>query len=519
MSKINILWADDEIDHLKPQIIFLESKGYNVIGVTNGQDAIERAKEYDISVVFLDEHMPGLSGLETLTHIKAGNPGLPVVMITKNEEENIMEEAIGGQISDYLIKPVKPNQILLTLKKIIDNKRLISQKTTSDYQKEFQSIFSQLQSGMDFDGWAELYKKLVYWEIELSKSDTAGMRDVMAMQKQEANVEFNKFVISNYMSWLKPADESTAPVMSHTLLDKKVFPVLEEDVPTILVLIDNLRLDQWKMIQPIINENFRLQDEDTFYSILPTATQYSRNSIFSGLLPLEIEQHYPDKWKNDEDEGGKNLYEGFFLEEFVKRSFQDQLKVDYKKVTNHKAGKELEDNILNYCNNHLTAIVYNFVDMLSHARTEMEVLKELASDETAYRSLTLSWFEHSPLHNALKKLADKRVNLIFTTDHGTMRVNTPSKCVADKTTTTNLRYKNGKNLNYESKDVYEIDDPHKAYLPKPHVSSKYIFAKEDKFLVYPNSYNHYVNYFKNTFQHGGISLEEIIVPIAVYTNK
>lgn len=518
MNNINILWADDEIDLLKPQIIFLESKGYTVIPVTNGRDAVNRCIENNIDIVFLDEHMPGISGLEALAEIKAINVNLPIVMITKNEEEDIMEEAIGAQITDYLIKPVKPNQILLTLKRIIDNKKLISAKTTSNYQKEFQQIFSRIQDVQTYKEWADLYRKLVYWELELEKSQTNEMAEILAMQKQEANVAFNKFVIKNYTKWLDSDDDDT-PIMSHTLLPKRILPSLESDIPTFLILIDNLRYDQWKCIQPIISESFRLVEDDMYYGILPTATQYSRNSIFSGLLPLEIEEEYPQYWKNDQDEGGKNLHEDFFFKQLLKRTFHEEIKSDYVKVTNHSDGKKFEDNVLNYLNNDIVAVVYNFVDMLSHARTEMEVLKELASDESAYRSITISWFDHSPLHNALKKLAGKKVNLIITTDHGSIRVNQPSKCIADRNTTTNIRYKTGKNLNYEAKDVFEVRNPHDAYLPKSNVSSSYIFAKEDKFFVYPNNYNHFVNYFKDTFQHGGISMEEMIVPLAFYTSK
>lgn len=520
MNNINILWADDEIDLLKPQILFLESKGYSIIAVTNGRDAIDKCKTEPVDVVFLDESMPGISGLEALAEIKRHRPSLPIVMITKNEEEDIMEEAIGSQITDYLIKPVKPNQILLTLKKIIDNKRLVSAKTNSDYQKEFQQIFSTIQDQLDHRQWMELYKKLIHWELELEKSSDNGMKEVLNMQKHEANVEFNKYIARHYIDWIKGKDKD-APIMSHQLMAEKIVPVVKADpkTPTIVVLIDNLRLDQWRTIQPMINESFRMVQDDSFYSILPTATQYSRNAIFAGMLPIDIEKHFPNEWKNDEDEGGKNLSEDVYLRSFLKRTFHEPIKSDYLKITNHADGKKLEDNVLNYLNNQLSVIVYNFVDMLSHARTEMEVLKELASDEAAYRSLTLSWFEHSPLHNALKKLAGKKVNIIFTTDHGTKRVQTPSKCIADRATTTNIRYKSGKNLNFDQRDVFEVKNPLDAGLPRQHVSSTFIFAREDKFFVYPNNYNHFVNYFRDTFQHGGISLEEVIIPFAVYTNK
>ena len=518
MSAITILWADDEIDLLKPSIMYLENKGYKVIPVTNGKDAIDRVAAKGIDVVFLDESMPGLTGLQTLSRIKEINQHLPCVMITKNEEENLMEDAIGSQIADYLIKPVKPQQILSTLKKIIDNERLVTDKTTSNYQQEFQKLFMTMQDNLDYKQWAELYKKLVYWEIELNKSDSS-MVEVFDAQKEEANREFNKFVIKNYKRWVNSEPGDDAPIMSHTLLKQKLLPMLKDDKPTFLILIDNLRYDQWKAIQPLVMENFKVDDEDAFYAILPTATQYARNAIFAGMMPAQIQLKFPDKWVSDDDEGGKNLHESEFLEDFLKRTLHEPIKHKYVKITNHRDGALLENNISNYLGNKLTVIVYNFVDMLSHARTEMEVLKELASDEAAYRSVAVSWFDHSPLLNALKKLADKDVNILLTTDHGTVRVKDPSRCIGDRETTTNIRYKTGKNLQYEEKDVFVAKVPEEIGLPKSRLTSTYIFAKENKYLVYPNNYNHFVNFYKNTFQHGGISLEEMIIPVVKLSKK
>lgn len=510
MDKIKILWADDEIDLLKPQLMFLEKKGYDVVTVTNGHDALEEIdNDREIDVVFLDESMPGITGLETLGRLKETNPHLPVVMITKNEAENVMEEAIGAQIADYLIKPVNPNQILLTLKKIIDNKRLVREKTSSDYQQEFRQIFTQINSGLNYEEWADVYRKIISWEIKIDESNSTQMGDILAMQKSEANAEFSKFVVKNYLNWL----EGTGPVMSNTLMRTKVFPKMSDNVPTIVVLLDNMRYDQWKVLEPILSEFFRVEEEDFFFSILPTSTQYSRNAIFAGMMPKEIEKYHPDWWKNDNDEGGKNLHEHDLLGEQIRRLFRKEVKYNYLKVTNVGQAKQLQDGILDYMHNDLTVIVYNFIDMLSHARTEMEVLKELAGDEKAYRSLTRSWFVNSPLWSALQRAAERDVQLILTTDHGTIRVNTPAKVVGDRETTTNLRYKVGRNLQYDKRDVLEIRDPEKAGLPRPNVSSAFIFAKEDKFFLYPNNYNYYHNYYKNTFQHGGISLEEIICPV------
>jgi CheY-like chemotaxis protein len=513
-----ILWVDDEIESLKSQILFLKNKGYEIIPFTNGYDALEHLKANPADLVLLDESMPGMTGLETLAQIKETYPTVPVVMVTKNEAENIMEEAIGSQITDYLIKPVNPNQVLLSIKKILDGKRLVSEKTTLEYQKDFRNLFMALNNNPSVEEWKELYKKLVYWEVEMTKSDSPEMQEVFNTQKQEANTEFFKFVSRYYTDWIQEKKSDT-PIMSHTLFEKRIAPQVKKGKPTFMVLIDNLRYDQWKSIEPIITQFFRVQEEEMFYSILPTSTQYSRNSIFSGLLPVEIEKTYPLEWKNDDEQGGKNLYEKQFLGDQLRHLKMGNIKWDYLKITNNEDGKSMEDNIHNYLRNDLTVIVYNFVDMLSHARTEMEVLKELAGDEVSYRSLTVSWFEHSPLYRALKKIADKDIQLIITTDHGTMRVKTPSKCVGDKTTTTNLRYKHGRNIQYEEKDVFAITNPHEAGLPQPNVNSKYIFAKGDVFLCYPNNYNHYVNYYRNTFQHGGVSLEEVIVPLIRLTSK
>lgn len=513
----DILWVDDEIDSLKSQILFLKNKGYEVTPLTNGYDALELLKDKNMDVVLLDESMPGMTGLETLAKIKESHPQLPVVMVTKNEAEYIMEEAIGSQITDYLIKPVNPNQVLMSLKKIIDTKRLVSEKTTTAYQQEFRNLFMALSSNPDHEEWKELYKKLVYWELEMARSDSAEMMEVLQSQKSEANTEFSKYVSKNYAKWIK--EPVTAPLLSHQLFKEKVAPHLEKGKPTFLVVIDNLRFDQWKVLQPIITDSFRVVEEDMFYSILPTATQYARNALFAGMLPIDIEKRYPNEWKNDDDEGGKNLFEETFLRGQLKDLKLDGLKAQYMKITNNEDGKSMEDNIHNCLNNDLTVIVYNFVDMLSHARTEMEVLKELAGDEVSYRSLTVSWFEHSPLYGALKKIADKDIQVLITTDHGTVRVKQPSKCVGDRHTTTNLRYKHGRNLQYEERDVLAFRDPKDAGLPRPNVSSTFIFAKEDVFLCYPNNYNHYVNYYRNTFQHGGISLEEMIVPVIRLQSK
>jgi CheY-like chemotaxis protein len=518
MQETNILWADDEIDLLKPHIMLLTEKGYTVKTVTNGNDAVDAFKKGFFDLVFLDENMPGLTGLETLNELKNLNPSVPMVLVTKNEEEHLMEEAIGSKIDDYLIKPVNPKQILLTIKKFTENKRLVSEKTSMAYQQDFRQLGTILNDNLNHEEWADVYKKLIYWELSLEKLEDVGMHEILTLQKAEANAQFCKFIERNYLKWLKNPEQG--PIMSHQLFAKKVFPSLTDDKPTFFFLIDNLRYDQWKMINDILIEYYRLESEETYYSILPTATQYARNAIFSGMMPLDMERTFPKEWQNDEDEGGKNLYEEVFLKHQINRLLRkNNNKHSYHKIVSQEQGKDVLEILPNLMINNLNVLVYNFVDMLSHARTDMAMIRELANDEAAYRSLTLSWFEHSHLLDTLKWLSQKNVRVILTTDHGTIRVKKPSKVIGDRNTNTNLRYKQGKNLNFIGKDVLHIKNPHEAFLPKSHVSTSYIFAKDDGYFVYPNNYNHFVNYFNETFQHGGISLEEMIIPYASYTPK
>lgn len=514
---VSILWADDEIDLLKPHVIFLENKGYKVTTVTSGGDAIDEVKEQHFDIVFLDENMPGIAGLEALSRIKSMKPSLPVVMITKSEEESIMEDAIGSKISDYLIKPVNPNQILLSLKKNLDSKRLRSEKTTSSYQQEFRQIGMRLNDRLDWKEWMDLYKQIVYWDLELDSSGEPSMKEILKMQKDEANNQFSRFIEDNYTDWLNGRQDSK-PVMSHTLFKEWVNPLIKDGQPLFLVVIDNLRADQWKVIEPAISEWFSVEDERMFCSILPTATQYARNAIFSGLMPSEIEKRFPKLWKNDEDEGGKNLHEEELLVEQLKRLGRG-IRYSYSKITNVNYGKKVAENIQNMSDSELNVIVYNFVDMLSHARTEMEVIRELAEDESAYRSITRSWFDHSPLKDIMKGIADMGAKMIITTDHGTIHVKNPVKVVGDRNTNTNLRYKIGKNLNYNKKEVFEVADPKEAFLPKTNVSSRFIFARTNEFFAYPNNFNYYVKYYRDTFQHGGISLEEMLIPFCVLKPK
>lgn len=514
MKKAHILWADDEIDLLKPYILFLEEKGYGVDSVNSGRDAIEKCRKSFYDIIFLDEHMPGLSGLETLSEISAFSPTIPVVMITKSEDEGIMEKAIGKKIADYLIKPVNPNQILMTIKKNLEKNEIITETNTINYREEFSRLSSEINNCRTAENWAELYKKLVFWEIEFAQSQHP-MHEMLSLQKSEANGQFGRFVKRNYHKWMQAPD--AGPLLSHEVFKNLVFPILDKEEKLFFILIDNFRFDQWQATKDLISEFFTYT-EDTYFSILPTTTQYARNAVFSGLMPLQIMKMFPYLWVDEDEDEGKNLSEEPLVRSQLERHKRKE-KFSYHKINSNAEGEKLLQIFSELENNDLNVVVFNFIDMLSHARTESKMIRELAPDEAAYRSLTRSWFQHSPLFGLLKKISKKGYKAIFTTDHGAVRVKNAQKMVGEKNTNTNLRYKMGRNLSYDPKKVFDIIQPENVGLPSPNISTRYVFALGDDFFAYPNNYNHYVSYYENTFQHGGISMEEMIVPMITLQPK
>ncbi len=509
-----ILWADDEIDLLKPHILFLKAKGYDVTTVSNGRDAIDALDREPFSLVLLDENMPGISGLETLDLINQGHPEVPVIMITKSEEENIMDQAIGNRIADYLIKPVNPNQILLSIKKNLHSREIVTEQTSSDYRQEFQHISGDINRAATMEEWMEVYRQLVRWELKLAETDNSSMEEMLLMQKRDANSNFCKFVKRNYEDWITGDNH---PLMSHEVFRRRVFPLLDNGDKVCFFLIDNFRLDQWKEIQPLVSEFFNV-NEDLYTTILPTSTQYARNAIFAGLMPADIARMYPEYWVEEDENEGLNVYEKQLVQTQLDR-FRRKEKFTYYKLNDSTASDKLLSLINSNKDMPLHVVVLNFIDMLSHARTESKMIRELANSDAAYRSITESWFRHSGAIEIFRRLAELGYKVILTTDHGTIRVDNPIKVVGDRNTNTNLRYKVGKNLNYNPKQVYETHNPKKYGLPAPNLSSIYIFATNEDFFSYPNNYNYYVQYYTGTFQHGGISLQEMLVPLVTLTPK
>ena len=514
MKKKRILWADDEIYILRSHILFLEEKGYEVTPVNSGQDAIDSFRNENFDIVFLDEHMPGLTGLEALSVIKEINPNVPVIMITKSEDEGIMTHAIGKKIADYLIKPVNPNQILLSIKKTLHKDDIVSEATLEGYREEFSKISELINDSLNYKDWIDIYKKLIYWEIELTESQSP-LLDLLRIQKHEANNSFCKYIKKNYESWMQGDEER--PIMSPDLFPKKLFPLLDKDEKVFFVLIDNFRLDQWWEVKDLLAPEFSVHEEE-YFSILPTATQYARNAIFSGLKPMQIAKMYSQLWIEEDEDESKNINEEIHIQNQLERH-RKNYSFSYNKLLTSSSGEMLVRDMSTLSNKQLNVVVINFVDMLSHARTESKMIRELASDEAAYRSLTRSWFKHSSTMDILRKAKTMGYKIVLTTDHGTIRVKNPQKVIGDKSVNSNIRYKIGRNLEYDRKKVFDIHSPEKAGLPVPNISTRYIFATGSDFFAYPNNYNYYVSYYTDTFQHGGVSMEEMIVPFITLTGK
>jgi CheY-like chemotaxis protein len=521
VQQSRILWIDDEIELLKPHLILLEKSGYKVDTATNGEDGIELVRQKHFDLIFLDESMVGLSGLDVLPLLKEIDPSTPIIMATKNEAESVMEEAIGAKIDDYLTKPINPAQIIAACKKFLDSKRLRSSKLAEEYLQGFNEISRRLFEPIEWKDWVDIYQKLVAWSMELDRNPELGFDQTLRDQWRECNVEFSKFVEKNYKRWIRNDKDKTLPIMSPEITKHYLLPLLKSGRPTVFFVIDCMRLDQWLIFEENLRPYYYFKKH--FYSsILPTATPYARNSIFSGLYPSEIKEYYPQYWvseMNTEDHKA-NAYESKLLEEQLKRRrIKLNNNLNYIKIHETEFGRKIEKDILNIVKNHLTAIVINSVDMIAHSRSDFAILKEIAPDESAYRSLTNSWFKHSSFFGMLKILSEQDVNILITTDHGSIRCMRGVKVIGDKDTSTNLRYKFGKNVQAEQRHAMQIQDPLEYKLPSQGITVNNIIAKEDYYFIYPTDYHHYLQKYRDSFQHGGISMEEMIIPVIELEHK
>lgn len=519
VARGKILWIDDEIELLKPHIILLEQRGYRVSTASNGEDAIELVASQHYDLIFLDEMMIGISGLETLPKIKEIDPGTSVVMVTKNEAESLMEEAIGKKIDDYLTKPVNPTQILLACKKFIEADRIETEVFTQNYMRTFAETSQKIFGKPNWREWVEIYKNLVRWSIELDKLNDQGLKESLNTQFRDANAEFSSYIEKHYRDWIfadsKLVDQDI-PYFSPNVQDQWLRSHLESDGPTFFLVIDCLRYDQWLIMEDLL-KNLYVFNTDFYCAILPTATPYCRNSIFAGLYPIDIKKHYPQYWtvEANSEEHSQNKYEKELLESWlIRRRIELKSKPNFIKIFDTDFGKKVEREILQYTKSELTAIVVNSLDMIAHSRSDYAILKEIAPDESAYRSLTRSWFLHSSLYGMLKTLAKvPRVKIVITTDHGSVRCMKGVKVLGDKDTSTSLRYKFGKNVQTESKMAMQVKNPEDIKLPKEGITVNNVIAKDEAYFVYPTDYHYYLSKYKDSFQHGGISLEEMVVPV------
>ncbi|MCR4437878.1 MAG: PglZ domain-containing protein [bacterium] len=510
-KKGKILWVDDEIELLRPHILFLESKGFAVTPVANAEDGIELIRRQEFDLVLLDEMLNGMDGLSALSRMKELRPSLPVVMVTKSEEESLMEEAIGAKISDYLTKPVNPSQILLICKKLLEGRKIESARLSRDYVAEFAQIAAAIASSPDWREWISLHVRLSQWEVELDQHPDLGLRQTLADQRRTCNIEFGRFVETHYPAWMRDGD---GPPLSVDVVSTFLAPLLKVGRNTVFMVIDNLRLDQWLTLEPMLYPYFNVTT-DYYYSILPTATPYSRNAIFSGLFPIELGRLFPDFWqKGQDDEQSQNRNERQLLDQQLARlGVRLRSEAKYIKVLDLEEARNVEKNARSLGGLPLVSIVVNFVDILAHSRSDSEVLKEITVDEPAYRSLTKSWFEHSHLFRTLQELAAAGATVVLTSDHGSIRVARGAKVIGDRETSTNLRYKFGKSLKADPKNAIIVRNPAAFNLPPRGLNTDYLIAKEDFYFVYPTNYHHYLSYYRDSLQHGGASMEEMILPV------
>ena len=516
-----ILWADDEIDHLRPHMKFLEDRGFRVEGVTNGEDAIAVMSEPGdhVDLVILDEMMPGLSGLETLQGIKECDPYVPVIMVTKSEDEGLIDAAIRKEIHNYLVKPVNPLQVFTAAKQILEGDRLRESGVTRDYVSEFTMLRNLRSDNATIDTWFDVHRRLVDWDLRLDRHRDAGLLQTHEDAKLEANIEFCRYVENNYEKWVNGPPDAR-PVLSVDIVEKYVVPELRRGRKVYFVIIDCLRLDQWAALEALLEPYFDIRREH-YLSILPTATSFSRNAIFSGLFPLQIARLHPEFWSMPgDDEHSLNRFERQLLDLQLERlDVNVNPSTKYIKVFKQEEAQAVKKDIASLYSLPLVALVFNFIDILSHGRSESELLREIAPDEAAFRALTTAWFKHSALFDILKTLSRQDATVVLTTDHGAVLGRRSTIAYGNRDTSTNLRFKIGTNLGCKEKDAVHVKNPERFQLPAPGVNTHYIIAKENYYFVYPTNFHEYERHYRGSFQHGGISMEEAILPVVVMNSR
>jgi hypothetical protein len=453
--------------------------------------------------------------LTTLEEIKDIEPHLPVVMVTKSEEESLMEDAIGSKIDDYLVKPVNPSQILLVIKRLLDSKKIISSSSMRRYVQEINKFNQQLYGPMQPEDWHTAARLIAEWNLEMDESTDEGLKQTHEGTKKEWNNEFTKYILNSYQKWLHT---DKRPRLSPDVTAEFVVPPLKQKKKTLFVVVDCMRLDQWMLIEPLVAEFCNVQ-RDYYFAILPTATPFARNSLYAGLFPDDINKAYPDLYATM-DEGSLNRDEDRLFSDNLARNglrFENQMK--YVKVYDNSEGEALAKRASDFFESPAVTFVFNFLDILTHGRSSNVILKEIAGTEAAFRTLMRSWFVHSPLYTILQTFIQRGFHIVVTSDHGSVLCRQGTMAHGRRSTSTNLRYKYGDNLNSDPKDSLLIKKPDQWRLPKFTLATTYIIAKDDYYFVYPNNYNEMVRQFQNSFQHGGISLEEMVVPIATLTPR
>lgn len=521
MATRRVLWADDEIELLRPHILFLNERGYDIHAVTSGEDAVRAVARETFDAVLLDEQMAGLDGLATLQRVKRIQPALPVIMITKSEEESLMEEAIGGKIDDYLTKPVNPSQILSALKRILESRSISQERLNRDYVAEFNRINDEIETeDLDWDDWLELGVRLSRWAIDISAMRETSLQDLLDQQMQTANIAFAKFVEKNYPAWMKMKRDERPP-LSSDVVREWVVPHMQKGEQVLFLVLDCLRLDHWLSVEPVLRDHFNIET-DAYYSILPTATPFSRNSIFSGMSPDTFPTVNGDLFNKLDWDGETNVnrFERQLLDRQLKNlGAMPNPEPKYTKILDPEEANRTLKKASDYFDQPLVSMVFNFVDIVAHHRSTEEVIQTLIPDEAAYRSVVKSWFEHSPLFELMRKFGERGVTIVITSDHGSIRARKASKVVGDREASSNLRYKFGRNLNVDPKHAIKVKDPLKWGIHSKGVNIDLLLAKQDAYFVYPTEFNKYADRFRDNFIHGGISLEEMVLPVAVLRSK